>query len=214
MASTHTVLLIKGDGHGDLRLEEYHDAKIPPYIILSHTCAADDEKVTYEDLLEGTGKNKAGYRKIDFCRQHAVNDGLENFWVDTCCIDKSSSTELSNAINSMFRWYQNADECYVFLSDVSTSENAADHQVSEITWEAAFRGSRWFCRGWTVQELIAPSSAEFFSREWQRFSYRITRPRASVAYRRSKYLVPSSLGGTFRPAGMHFRRFLVACSFR
>jgi hypothetical protein len=88
--------------------------------------------------------------------------------VDTCCIDKSSSAELSEAINSMFRWYQNADKCYVYLADVSTSGDGTNLQLSPTTWEAAFRGSRWFTRGWTLQELIAPVSVEFFSREGER----------------------------------------------
>jgi hypothetical protein len=85
-----------------------------------------------------------------------------------CCIDKSSSTELTEAINSMFRWYKNASKCYVYLSDVSKSGHATDVQSSPATWEAAFRKSRWFRRGWTLQELIAPASVEFFSREGNR----------------------------------------------
>jgi hypothetical protein len=76
---------------------------IPQYAILSHTWGA--EEVTFRDLIDGTGKSKAGYDKIRFCAQQATNDSLQHFWVDTCCIDKSSSAELQEAINSMFRWY-------------------------------------------------------------------------------------------------------------
>jgi Heterokaryon incompatibility protein (HET) len=76
---------------------------IPQYAILSHTWGADTEEVTFEDLMNDTGKDKPGYNKIRFCGAQARRDGLQYFWVDTCCIDKSSSAELSEAINSMFR---------------------------------------------------------------------------------------------------------------
>ena len=118
--------------------------------------------------VEDTGKDKAGYKKIEFCKNQAARDGLQLCWVDTCCIDKSSSAELSEAINSMFRWYKNADKCYVYLSDVSTSEHATNVSSSPTTWEASFQKSRWFSRGWTLQELIAPASVEFFSLEGDR----------------------------------------------
>ncbi|PSN59127.1 HET-domain-containing protein [Corynespora cassiicola Philippines] len=140
--------------------------EIPPYAILSHTWE-DGEEVTYNELTDGTGKSKNGYKKIKLCGQQAKRDGLQYFWVDTCCINKSNHVELREAINSMFRWYQRAAKCYVYLLDVSTSEQAGDNQVSESAWEPAFRGSRWFTRGWTLQELLAPPSVEFFSREWQ-----------------------------------------------
>jgi hypothetical protein len=141
---------------------------IPEYAILSHTWGADTEEVTFRDLTVGTGKSKAGYDKIRFCGEQAGRDGVEYFWIDTCCIDKSNSTELAEAINSMFRWYQNAAKCYVYLSDVSTNKRKASNQFSELTWEPAFRASRWFTRGWTLQELLAPGSVEFFSQEGKR----------------------------------------------
>jgi hypothetical protein len=93
---------------------------VPPYAILSHTWGDDDEEATFQDLAQDVGKNKAGYRKILFCEEQATRDGLQYVWVDTCCIDKSNSTELAEAINSMFRWYREAAKCYVYLSDVST----------------------------------------------------------------------------------------------
>jgi hypothetical protein len=132
-----------------------------PYAILSHTWGNDDEEVTLKDMTEGSGKTKAGYKKILFCGKQAAHDGLKYCWVDTCCIDKSNSTELSEAINSMFRWYRDATKCYVYLSDVSTNDH---DQVdpSLQSWQSAFRKSRWFTRGWTLQELIAPLSVEFF----------------------------------------------------
>jgi hypothetical protein len=99
--------------------EDFVSSKIPEYAILSHTWGADTEEVTYRDLIDGTGKDKIGYKKIRFCGEQARRDGLQYFWVDTCCIDKSNAVELQEAINSMFRWYRNAAKCYVYLSDVS-----------------------------------------------------------------------------------------------
>ena len=144
------------------------DNEVPPYAILSHTWEADAEEVTFEDLKNGTGQDKAGYEKLQFCGEQVKYDSLRYFWVDTCCINKANFTELSQAINSMFRWYQNAAKCYVYLSDVSTTKRKASNQFSDCTWESAFRESKWFKRGWTLQELLAPSSVEFFSRDRKR----------------------------------------------
>ena len=140
---------------------------IPRYAILSHTWGADTEEVTFRDLMDGTGKNKAGYDKIRFCGEQARRDGLQYFWVDTCCIDKSNNNELSEAINSMFRWYRNAAKCYVYLSDVPRPAFDTNDKSNQQPWESAFRKSRWFTRGWTLQELIAPASVEFFSKDWE-----------------------------------------------
>ncbi len=136
---------------------------IPPYAILSHTWGSDE--FLFEDLMNGTGKTKAGYEKVLFCGQQAACDHIQYFWIDTCCIDKWNIRELSNAINSMFRWYRNAAKCYVYLSDVSTPVTAPQN---DSTWDISFQKSRWFTRGWTLQELIAPASVEFFSVERQR----------------------------------------------
>jgi hypothetical protein len=136
---------------GSFSLTWFASNNIPSYAILSHTWEADDQEVTFQDICNTTGNSKNGYRKIQFCRQQAQKDGLQYFWVDSCCINQSSSAELSTAINSMFRWYQNAAKCYVYLSDVSTV--------------SAFHRSRWFTRGWTLQELLAPASVEFFSQD-------------------------------------------------
>ena len=153
---------------GEFSLTEFVSDDIPPYAILSHTWEADDEEVTFTDLAEGAGKNKTGYGKIQFCGEQAASDDICYFWVDTCCIDKSNNTELSEAITSMFRWYRDAAKCYVYLSDVSIGSSSENNQFSQSTWELAFRESRWFTRGWTLQELIAPASVEFFSREGER----------------------------------------------
>jgi hypothetical protein len=153
--------LVKRSDSGEFSLINCADDKIPRYAILSHTWGADNDEVTFKDLAEGTGSDKPGYLKIRFCSEQAATDNIRHFWVDTCCIDKSSSAELTEAINSMFRWYSDATKCYVYLSDVSTLSE-------ECTWEVAFRKSRWFTRGWTLQELIAPRSLTFFSSEAKR----------------------------------------------
>lgn len=132
-----------------------------PYAILSHTWGTDEEEVSFADLTQGLGNTKAGYEKLCFCGKQAAHDRLHYFWVDTCCIDKSSSAELSEAITSMFRWYSGAVKCYVYLRDVSIG-NFESTNTSARSWETAFRRSRWFERGWTLQELLAPRSVEFF----------------------------------------------------
>jgi len=148
--------LLERTAVGEIRLTGEFVSPPPQYAILSHTWGIDE--VSFKDMKDGTGKNKLGYIKIQFCAERARLDGLQYFWVDTCSIDKSSSSELQEAINSMFRWYRDATKCYVYLSDVSTSSVRLD-------WTSAFRKSRWFTRGWTLQELIAPATVEFFSQE-------------------------------------------------
>jgi hypothetical protein len=143
-----------------------------PYAILSHTWGKDDDEVSFADLTQDLGHNEErykdeGYKKLRFCREQAANDGLHYFWVDTCCIDKSSSAELSKAITSMFRWYGGAVKCYVYLTDVSTRSIESTY-ASAPSWEPAFRSSRWFKRGWMLQELLAPWSVEFFDSEGTR----------------------------------------------
>ena len=157
--------LLECNNDGEFSLtKDIVSGKIPEYAILSHTWGADTEEVTYRDLINGTGKNKFGYEKIRFCGEQARRDGLHNFWVDTCCIDKSNSIELAEAINSMFRWYCNATKCYVYLSDVLSPGIDIGDKSDQLPWEMAFLTSRWFTRGWTLQELIAPTSVEFFSK--------------------------------------------------
>jgi hypothetical protein len=159
------LLELKADGEISLTDDLFDD--VPPYAILSHTWGGDKDEVTFEDLKEGTGEKKAGYSKIRFCGKQANDDGLKYFWVDTCCINKPNYTELSEAITSMFHWYRNAAKCYVYLSDVSTGDHKGNDQ-SQQTCESTFQESRWFTRGWTLQELLAPASVEFFSKEGER----------------------------------------------
>ncbi|KAI1312804.1 hypothetical protein F5Y03DRAFT_381539 [Xylaria venustula] len=140
-------------------LKEFIGDEIPRYAILSHTWG--EEEVTFQDLQHRSHKEKHGYAKIEqTCRLAAV-DRLRWIWVDTCCIDKSSSAELSEAINSMFEWYQEAEVCYAFLADVSSSKPGDNI-------EEAFRNARWLTRGWTLQEFLAPSPIRLFNSTWQK----------------------------------------------
>ncbi|KAK1757807.1 hypothetical protein QBC47DRAFT_377014, partial [Echria macrotheca] len=130
------------------------------------------EEVTFQDweILSTEPDRimaKSGFRKIEYCCFQAASEGIEWVWIDTCCIDKKSSAELSEAINSMFRWYRNAKICYAYLADVS-AEVIPEHDEPS----ASIAKSRWFTRGWTLQELIAPSELEFFSDDWKKLGSR------------------------------------------
>ena len=150
--------------NGDLTFGEFGNKNTPRYAILSHTWATDnEEEVSYQDVKAGIYKSKAGYNKIQFCANQAAINGLQYFWIDTCCIDKTNNIELSTAINSMFRWYQRATKCYVYLADVYVGDDTVDAQAFPVIWEDAFRRSAWFSRGWTLQELLAPAIVEFYS---------------------------------------------------
>lgn len=177
------------------RLEEFvGDQATPRYAILSHTW--EEGEVLYLDLfhLDKT-RGKKGFNKIQRCCEQAKNDGLEWVWVDTCCIDKTSSAELSEAINSMYSWYQDAMVCYAYLGDVETRDSlldCLDHMrkarlgrqgeestslfspdslisvKSDLSAGTSFgQGCRWFSRGWTLQELIAPAWVKFYSASWK-----------------------------------------------
>ncbi|OAG00699.1 HET-domain-containing protein [Paraphaeosphaeria sporulosa] len=122
------------------------------YAILSHRWGNDDEEVSFSDIQNpDVVCRKLGYEKIRKCCAQARNHGFKYAWVDTCCIDKSSSAELQEAINSMYRWYERAKVCYAYLQDVPSVE------VSQ---------SEWFTRGWTLQELLAPRIVLFFDQSW------------------------------------------------
>jgi hypothetical protein len=116
--------LLSFDKDDNLAWTEYGQDNVPPYAILSHTWGT--EEVTFLDLITDNSRRKAGRRKIEFCGEQAARDRLRYFWVDTCCIDKRDNTELTEAINSMFRWYRNAAKCYTYLSDVSVSASSKD----------------------------------------------------------------------------------------
>jgi hypothetical protein len=137
--------------------EEFIGRNIPKYAILSHTW--EEEEVSFKDMSDHSCKSKKGYGKIAMTCRLAAGAGLGYAWVDTCCIDKSSSAELTEAINSMFRWYGRASICYVYFSDLAPCASL----------ETGLQGCRWFTRGWTLQELIAPEKIDFFDQSW---SYR------------------------------------------
>ncbi|CAN9217397.1 unnamed protein product [Alternaria alternata] len=158
-----------------LQLEEFFGHNIPRYAILSHTWG--DEEVSFADFVSSQSTksisvpdrigrsdsvtmirsvmDRSGYQKVLFTCRQAISDGLDYAWIDTCCIDKSSSAELSEAINSMFTWYKNSTCCYAYLSD-----------VSKARIEIEFPRSRWFTRGWTLQELLAPDNLIFYDQQW------------------------------------------------
>ncbi len=135
--------------------EEFFDNQVPAYAILSHTWR--DKEVLFKDFQPAltVPRNKPGWAKIQNTCTTALCDGLRWVWIDTCCIDKGSSAELSEAINSMFKWYKNATVCYAFLDDVPAGCEIASEKSS-------FANARWFRRGWTLQELIAPSEVIFY----------------------------------------------------
>ncbi|KAJ1326383.1 HET domain-containing protein [Microdochium nivale] len=151
---------------------------VPPYAILSHTWGT--EEVSFVDIQDGTGTKLRGYSKVHECCRQTRRDGLDYVWIDTCCIDKRSSAELSEAINSMFQWYRDAVVCYAYLEDVAT--------LGELTQ------SRWFTRGWTLQELLAPRMVTFFLRTgplWAR----------AILYGRRSRQRPRSICRSSRMAG-------------
>ena len=142
-----------------LAFEEYYGENIPSYAVLSHTWGS--EEVTYQEWCSRKfSKTKAGYEKIRSACKLAVDDEVNYLWCDTNCIDKSSSAELTEAINSMFAWYRDAVVCYAYLEDVEPSPSNAAHNAVSI------KSSRWFTRGWTLQELLAPEEVLLYSRRW------------------------------------------------
>ena len=161
------IRLLVRDSDGRLGLCKYENDNVPPYAVLSHTWSKNshEDEVTLQDIECNTGLNKGGYGKLEFIEQRAAAHNLRHFWIDTCCINQSSSAELTEAIGSMFRWYQNATRCYVFLSDVSVTSDDEGNLPCDMDWKPSFQQSRWFTRGWTLQELVAPKSVEFFSKE-------------------------------------------------
>ncbi|KAI1424543.1 HET-domain-containing protein [Xylaria sp. FL1777] len=148
LINTQTLCLEEFPHEGDLK-----------YAILSHRW--EDGEVTFQDMESGHAQTKPGYSKIQQCCEQARRDCWRYAWVDTCCIDKKSSAELSEAINSMYRWYKRAQVCYAFLSDVDFTPSSSPSPPP------SFHKSLWFKRGWTLQELLASRDVRFYSRSWQ-----------------------------------------------
>ncbi|KAF2167935.1 hypothetical protein M409DRAFT_36518 [Zasmidium cellare ATCC 36951] len=143
-----------------LALDSVTGSQDVKYAILSHTWG--EGEVTFQEVFSGKASKKKGYQKVvNTCRQ-ALKDGIDRVWIDTCCINKESSAELTESINSMWRWYCDAEICYAYLEDA----NAHGHD--------ALARSRWFTRGWTLQELIAPTKVIFYNGVWQELGRRDT----------------------------------------
>lgn len=142
------------------KLEEFvsEEEKYGRYAILSHVW--EDEEVSFQDVWNGVAGRKRGFQKIEYTCRRAAQDRLDFVWIDTCCIDKTSSAELSQAINSMYRWYYQAKVCYAYLFDVPNGD---------------FKDSKWFTRGWCLQELIAPGFLEFYDAQWNPIGSKISR---------------------------------------
>lgn len=136
---------------------EFNLGSIPPYAILSHTWG--DDEYLFGDRDNPDRRESAGFNKIAGCCTLAAPQGYEYLWVDTCCIDKTSSAELTESINSMYRWYQDSEICYVYLADFVLEKAQHTNRVK-------FRDCRWFRRGWTLQELLAPQHVVFYDAEW------------------------------------------------
>lgn len=155
-----------------LEIREHGD-RPPLYAILSHTWG--HEEVTFEDCKSNPHKasSKFGYAKFKGACAQAQTDGYDYLWIDTNCIDKTNHLELAEAINSMFKWYGRAHRCYAFLSDVPDDAVHLDKRSGPPKVTEAFRRSKWFTRGWTLQELLAPRDVVFFSCNWQQLGTKI-----------------------------------------
>jgi hypothetical protein len=124
--------------------------EIVRYAILSHRWMDQDEP-TYEEVKSGKARGRGYWKLWKFCEK-AREYGVKFAWSDTCCIDKSSSTELDESIRSMFRWYRNSTICIVHLAESQT--------IKDMMHDA------WMKRGWTLQELLAPRELKFFNMYW------------------------------------------------
>ncbi|KAI6026958.1 heterokaryon incompatibility protein-domain-containing protein [Pisolithus marmoratus] len=148
-------------------LQELDDTTVD-YAVLSHRWTVE---VNYKEMVKlhkmenrDEIRQRNGYQKILQSSERANNDGFKWLWVDTCCVDKRSSSELSEALNSMFRWYKNAKRCYAYLRDVNDSLFPSDRD--DVMFLKSNGWPEWFSRGWTLQELIAPGDLQFFNKNW------------------------------------------------
>ena len=167
-----------------LLLESFDGSRVPEYAALSHTWG--EEEVSFQDITTGAGRDKAGWTKILGAAAKTKQMDLEYIWVDTCCIDKSSSAELSEAINSMYRWYERCVYCLAYLNDVHPPPKKLI-EVIEVDLQPVshpplepcdsrvppgFLEARWFKRGWTLQELLAPGEVIFYDSSWNNIGYK------------------------------------------
>ncbi|THU95440.1 HET-domain-containing protein, partial [Dendrothele bispora CBS 962.96] len=140
------------------------DSIIPGYAIISHTW--DTKELTFQKIrnLEAA-KLHAGWKKVEGACTLARGFGFHWIWIDTCCINKENGSELSEALNSMYMCYSNSNVCYAYLSDASNMEDPRDPK-------SRFRRSRWFQRGWTLQELLTPPNVIFMDKDWKKIGTR------------------------------------------
>lgn len=157
------------------RLQEFFDSDVPSYAILSHRWGPEEVSFTELQQLSESILQKRGFTKIKACCDQAVRDGLDWAWIDTCCIDKRNSADLSEAINSMYRYYRDSEVCYAYLEDVTE-----DIELGRV-FDDLGKSSDWFTRGWTLQELIAPRRLTFYSAQWIELGHR-----DSLAHRLSR----------------------------
>ena len=144
-----------------LKVEEFTSENVEQYAILSHRW--ENGEVSFQDMQNlAVASSMKGFVKIQKSCEEAVNYGFDYLWMDTCCINKESSAELTEAINSMYRWYKASAVCYAFLSDVG-----ANAPNSDIPMEQQIKSSLWFTRGWTLQELLAPQHVVFYDQQWK-----------------------------------------------
>ncbi|ROW05700.1 hypothetical protein VMCG_05161 [Cytospora schulzeri] len=151
-----------------------HPRDHPPYAILSHTWG--DNEAPFEAFVarpkwqRGLSRiQKRRYQKVMSACSLARKQGYDWIWIDTCCIDKSSSTELSEAINSMYSYYEKSSICFAYLVDVDTDITAPREDLA-----VSLASSRWFTRGWTLQELIAPAVVEFYNKDWAEIGTKVS----------------------------------------
>ena len=151
---------------------DFRDDETTHYAIVSHRWT---EEVNYEEMndlakmevKDGRDeiRRRDGYQKLlDSCEQ-AKRDRYEWLWMDTCCIDKRNSAELSEAINSMYRWYEKSGVCYAYLHDLTDKIFPAEPDAQKYPNSNGW--PEWFSRGWTLQEMIAPRDVQFFNKSWQ-----------------------------------------------
>lgn len=150
---------------GQLKLCSFDGSDVPKYAIFSHRWTK--EEVLFADVLQGTAKQKEGYEKLKGAILRTRKDGHAYLWADMCCIDKSSSAELSESINSMWTYYREAAVCYAYLADVTCLQRDTEYSTQ-------FASSTWFTRGWTLQELVAPAVVLFYNHTWTFLSDKTT----------------------------------------
>ena len=172
-----------------IKLHDFFGRQPPLYAILSH-CWGEDE-VSYKNVWKGKNLGAAGWAKVRQCCSFVQGLGFQWVWIDTCCIDKRSSAELVESINSMYMWYRRAAMCFAYLADVQCRpenihsyedlattvgngremEESQERQPEPIEGQTIelFRRSKWFTRAWTLQELLAPARVIFLDSDWNMF---------------------------------------------